>query len=60
MFLQYAPLLLLPALPAMPPAGAKLPIKPRGLQQLRLSLQALSSAVGDSRILFRLFGRSSL
>lgn len=54
MLLQYLPLVLIPFLPST--ANGKLPIQPRGLQRLRASLQALSSTVGDSRILFRLFG----
>jgi hypothetical protein len=55
MLLQYLPLVLIPFLP--PTANGKLPIQPRGLQRLRASLQALSLTVGDSRILFRLFGK---
>lgn len=58
MLLQYAPLLLAPLLPLTPAGSGKLPLKLRGLQQLRAALLALSATVGDSRILFRLFGAS--
>ncbi|CED83955.1 hypothetical protein [Phaffia rhodozyma] len=54
MILQYFPLVILPLLPQASATG--LAIKPRGTDRLRISLQALSSTVGDSRVLIRLFG----
>jgi hypothetical protein len=56
MLLQYAPLLLTALLPKDAPRG--LPVRRRGAQGLRRGLENLSSAVGDGRVLFRLFGQS--
>ena len=54
MLLQYAPLLVIPLLPT--DAARGLPVRRRGAQGVRRGLENLSSAVGDGRVLFRLFG----
>lgn len=54
MLLQYLPLVLLPLIPQSSSKG--LAVKPRGADRLRVSLQALSTTVGDGRVLIRLFG----